>query len=245
MNRNIVKTLSLSLVITSLIFTPGCLDFLKGKKSAADDGSLVLLKIEGKSVITEKKLNDLLEMYAAAQMGGNVEALKSIPGAMKNIFNQMLAEELLLAWAEKKQIEKLEEYQKEYNQNLEFLKKALARKYFAKDLVVEITDEEIQKLYDEQKNVSPALKDKDGKFLPLADVKDLLKQSLEAQKKNMMLAQKINELKAQFNLEENNEFFEKMAGSKPDMAELMKSLQNQKSEEVAPADEMTEDKEVK
>lgn len=157
------------LVLTSLVILPGCgiLDLIKKKfgssesyssaqsssPSNLDDGSKVLMSIEGKTVITEKTFNTYYDQFIAANPRLQ-SMIQFMPNAKKEIFNGMANERILLSWGDKQGVHKSDEYQKEFEQGVRMIKIGLAAKQFEKELVgkVTVTDKELHVHYDSHKD---------------------------------------------------------------------------------------------
>jgi hypothetical protein len=158
------------LTMMALLLLPGCgiLDLIKSKlgegssssaqvstvtSSSLDDGSKVLMSIDGKAMITEKTFNEYYEQFVAANPRLQ-SMIQFMPNAKKEIFNGMANERVLLAWGDKQGLHESEDYRKEFEQGVRMIKIGLAAKQFEKDLVgkVPVTDKELHEYYDSHKD---------------------------------------------------------------------------------------------
>lgn len=161
------------LAIVSLMLLPGCgiLDFVKSKMGSSDtpkhtstasatsrsesvdDGSKVLLSMDGKPVITEKAFDAYYEQFVSTnpQLQAMVQFM---PNAKKEIFKGMANERILIAWGEKNNIHDDVNYKKELEQAVRLIKTNLAAKRFEKDIIgkIDISDKEMHDYYDAHKD---------------------------------------------------------------------------------------------
>ncbi len=155
----------IGLTLGTLLILPGCgiLDMITGKSNssgssssvskAVQDGTPVLLSVDGVPAITQKTFDEYFEQFVAANPRLQ-SMIQFMPNAKKEIFNGMVNERILLAWGEKNRIHENEDYQKELDQAMRMVKTGLAAKQFEKDLIgkVVVTDKEMQDYYDAHKD---------------------------------------------------------------------------------------------
>ncbi len=174
MNRSIkMKRGMTGLAIVSLMLLPGCgiLNFVKSKMGSSDtpkhvpshaeeasstpvdDGSKVLMSIDGKPVITEKSFDEYYQQFISTNP--QLQAMiQFMPNAKKEIFSGMANERLLITWGEKNNIHTDKDYQAQLNQAVRMVKTNLAAKRFEKDIIgpIEVTDKEMREYYDSHKD---------------------------------------------------------------------------------------------
>lgn len=161
------------LAIVSLMLLPGCgiLDFVKSKMASSDtpkhaptasavstsksldDGSKVLLSIDGQPVITEKAFDVYYEQFISTNP--QLQAMiQFMPNAKKEIFNGMANERILIAWGDKNDIHKDADYKEELDQAVRMIKTNLAAKRFEKDIIgkIDISDKEMRDYYESHKD---------------------------------------------------------------------------------------------
>lgn len=174
MNRSIkMKRGMTGLAIISLMLLPGCsiLNFVKSKMGFSDtpkhvsthseatssarvnDGSKVLLSIDGKPVITEKTFDVYYEQFISTNP--QLQAMiQFMPNAKKEIFSGMANERILIAWGDKNNIHNDADYKKELDQAVRMIKTNLAAKRFEKDIIgtIEVSDKEMRYYYESHKD---------------------------------------------------------------------------------------------
>ena len=168
------KQMCLSLLLVPVLFLPGCWpgEAAKEKSSTgggdavlvdkqADDGSPVLLKIGGRSVITlkniDEKFNCLLEESPNLK-----QVLPFMPDAKMNFFKGLVSQEIVNEYIRRHDIDRSPEYQRELENTLEQVKCMLNAKYFTERHPVEVSTSEIRKFYDENKDKIPDLMESQG-----------------------------------------------------------------------------------
>lgn len=167
----IKKYLSLALLVLPLLFLSGCLENKKddstsvgcvGQMSGAsqskslDDGSDVLLKINGRNVVTlksfESEFDRLLEENPQLK-----QVLPFMQDAQLNFFLGMVNQHIVNAWIEREGIDGSAAYQEEWNRAMEQLQNMLNTKYFSERHPVNVSDAEIKSFYEENKGRIPNL----------------------------------------------------------------------------------------
>lgn len=154
------SSLSLALLMSSLVFLPGCAplnwvkDTLGLKKSGAsveaNDGSEVLASIDGKALLTakqfEKQYNNFIEKHPLGAL------LKQTEGFDKQVFNGLVSQKLISKYVQDNKLDESAEYQDDLAQ----LKAMLDARYFEMKNQVKLSDADIKKFYDEKKDAIPA-----------------------------------------------------------------------------------------
>ena len=131
------KNLTLGVIIASLLTLSACDTGSKkgdsaapaaGKGGSAAAAGDVLVTIGGKPSITVKEFEEYYEQMLEQQ-----PQLKSfaqfMPDLKQNVFNSMVGQRLIEHWAEEKKVDQQKEYQQDYNNAVENIKRALAFKF--------------------------------------------------------------------------------------------------------------------
>lgn len=214
-----------------------------GEQSHATGTGDVLLEVKGNPVIHASDLEIYVEQIKA-ESPQVAAILDAMPDARYNIFSGMVAEELLMQWARENGIYNLDSYKKDYALALKMLDRQIIQKYFQENLLkkVSVSESDAKKYYEENKNNIPDLivtpaSEKDGKktpavYRPFAEIKDALIKMLENEKASELYAKELENLKSEYSVKENADYFKK--GSESQAAASMddESLQ----EEQAPVE---------
>ncbi len=169
-----MKSLKFFGLLVLIACLPGCMpDWLKEKlgmecqpsqmvqkaaqrPSMVDDGSPILVSMNGKSIITEKSLdhefNQLLEESPQLR-----QVLPLMPDAKKNFLQGMISTEVVDRWIEERGIDKTAGYQKELQRMTRSVERMLNTKFFTKEHPVKISEREAKKFYEENKDKIPEL----------------------------------------------------------------------------------------
>ena len=150
------------LAVVALMVLSGC-DWCCKKKSCAtsvsgasvpdsNDKSAVLLTIDGKPVVTESQFDAYYTQFLASnpRLQGMIHLL---PNAKQEIFKGMVNEEVVMRWAELNNVESNADYQKELEQSVRMIRRALAAKQFEQTMVgkVSVSDSEMKEYYEAHK----------------------------------------------------------------------------------------------
>ena len=160
------KKMSLLIMCLSITVLPGCalLDWLKakmGKGSAAATvqgsmGNDVLASLDGKPIITVESLNSDFD-----QLLEENPQLKSVlplmPDAKYNFLMGMISQAVVDKYIEDSGIDKTAEYAKELENTMRSVKRMLNTKYFGIKHPVSVSDAEVKKFYEENKESMPDL----------------------------------------------------------------------------------------
>lgn len=154
---NTFRTYSVAISFLGLFLLVGCGWFSKSKKSESFSGSDVLLEINGKPVLTVQEYEEQLDMARKANAQIDM-LLQMMPNAEKDIiFRGMITAKLMQAWAEKQNIDKSEEFQKQRKQLHDAMDSQLYMKYFDDAHPVDVSDSDVAQYYEEKKDLIPAL----------------------------------------------------------------------------------------
>ncbi len=123
-------------------------------------GQEILMSINGKPVIYEADLhqykNDIIDAQPEQGREQYRQLIEVIPGAMRNIFDSQVNEELINIWIKKSGIDQSDAFKKEEQENLERFKKinnrTLKIKKFQESNPVTISAADVKKYYDENKD---------------------------------------------------------------------------------------------
>ena len=149
------------LAVVSLLVLPGC-DLFKSSSSAnvdsssmiaSDDGSAVLVLIEGKPVVTQKMFDSHYDQLIA--MNPQLQQFAAImPNIKRNILDGLVHEKIVLWNAEKMGIHETEDYKNELAQAMRAAKVNFAAKNFEKQMVgpIEVTEDDVKQAYDARKD---------------------------------------------------------------------------------------------
>lgn len=123
-----------------------------GSRTQSSYGSTdVLLTIEGQPAITagefEKYYDQVLEQQPQLRSFAAM-----MPDLKENVYSTLASQKILEHWAKKNGVNQKPEYQKDRETLLENIERGLAIKYFQAEHPVMISDEEIKKFYDENKD---------------------------------------------------------------------------------------------
>lgn len=173
------KFLRLGVISLSLLVLPQC-DWFKSKDSSekmtgseestegssAQSGSQnidenVLLYSDDKSLITVDAFKEYLELFLEAQPEAR-QILQFMPNAETEIYKNMQSEVVLDLWAQKSGADKKAEFKKELDQIQRIGRQKLAVKYFMMEHPVKVSDSEVKKFYDENKDAIPQLVESQG-----------------------------------------------------------------------------------
>ena len=159
------KQLCLSLLLSPLAFLPGCMENTKsevastaiaGGAKSLNDGSEVLLKIDGQPVITINSLNNEFDRLLDENPQLK-QVLPYMPEAKANFFQGMVNQEIVDHWIVKNGISATAEYAQEFEKTMDQVKKMLNTKYFSDRHPVKVSDSEIKSFYEENKTKLPDL----------------------------------------------------------------------------------------
>lgn len=149
----------ISLLSASLLFLPACWN----KKQEAvepvevvDDGSEVLVSIDGKTKLTVKSFDALLDKIASENEQFKM-MLQFMPDVKEQVFKAKKQAIIHDEWATREGIKDSEEYKKKHAMVLEGVRDQLNNEAFVKRHKPEVSDTEVKKFYDENKEKDPRL----------------------------------------------------------------------------------------
>ena len=209
------QTLSLSLLVTVLLGLSSCNYGDQEKKKepvsepAAPKGE-VLLTIDGKPKITVNDFEQYKKQFFTIQPQYQ-QILQFMPKTEQiridqNIFQNMINEVFFQEWVGKNQIDKRKDYQDDLNMIIDMGKRNLAIKYYQEKNPIKLTEAEIKKFYEDNKDKMPELTESPGgvhakavKFENEMDAKNFLEKVKNADGKLEKVAKdaghKVEELK--------------------------------------------------
>lgn len=167
----------LSLLLVPMLLLPGCWNSQEKEQiqesqevervtvapdaKVIDDGSPVLMKVDGRAVITlnsiDKDFDRLLEENPQFK-----QVLAYMPDAKLNYFQGMANQKVINAYISKNKIDQSAEYQKELEKTMEQVKDMLNMNYFDVRHAAEVSDAEVKRFYDENKDKIPNLMQSQG-----------------------------------------------------------------------------------
>jgi hypothetical protein len=196
---------SLHLLLVPLIFLAGCIGdscSSRGESCGAagepkqkniNDGSVVLMTIGDRSVITKNTFDEELNAYLAANPQAQ-QMLMMMPELKLQFLQGIVAQEIMDEFAQRNNISQSAEYKREFERLIAQIEKALNARFFVEKLNVTVPDAEVRKFYDENRDkiaelmVSPggvkaegvSFNDENDAKAFLAKAKEKAKESLEA-----------------------------------------------------------------
>lgn len=172
MIKNSIKPFSLTLLTSTLFLLPGC-DLFTSKKAesstaasaeqsasmpAADDGSMVLVSIDSKPLITRKSLDkEKTELLESNPQLKAMIAYMDDKQLDRNLAEGLLSQALVDQFIVREGIDKDPQYQQELKRAEKSVKQVLNAKYFTQRFPVTISDAEVEDFYNKNKDVMPQL----------------------------------------------------------------------------------------
>ncbi len=158
------KVLSFT-IISSLVVLSAC-DWFGGKKADTgmptggnvQDGSEVLVTMKGRPLISRNMLDS-----EKKKLFENNPQLQAMAGLMderqlnRNLIDGLASREVIREYIKDNKIEESDKFRKDFDNVLARLKDALYTQYFMEGLNVEVSDAEVNKYYDENKESIPNL----------------------------------------------------------------------------------------
>lgn len=176
MNR--LKLLSGTLLVTALVFLPNC-DLFKQEGTAATKSVATQQSSSSQTAqtqaVTAPTGEILLHMYdekvpkltvtdfqnykkeLLEAQPNYASIIEFMPGANEQIFESLVNETVLDEWARKSAIEQTQTYKDDLDKIMKYARRSLNVKYFQDKNPVVVSDAEIKKYYDENKNSIPQL----------------------------------------------------------------------------------------
>jgi len=170
--RSLKNGVALGAAASLLLTLPGCLDWgCEPKKPGpvtpteeakpvaaapgapmADDGSAVLVSMDGMPVVTEKSLEGEVE-----KLGASSPEFKEAMAFMGDQIRQMVADQLVLRavigkYIGDRGIDKQADYQQSLQCVIAHAKDSVNQQFFVKDIKTSVTDRDVHKYYDEEKD---------------------------------------------------------------------------------------------
>lgn len=172
-----VKYCKQSLLLVPMLMLPGCWTSQEKDRrqepievenvaaamteKTVQDGSPALMKMNGRPLITLNSINAdfdrLLEENPQFK-----QVLAFMPDAKLNFFQGMVSQEVINEYVHKNKIDQSPEYQKELEKTIEQVKHMLNMNYFNARHPAEVSEAEIRRFYDENKDKIPNLMESRG-----------------------------------------------------------------------------------
>lgn len=149
-----------------LALLPGCDWFGSAKKVevssegpiAADDTSTVIVTIDGNPVITERRLNEVIDELVEAQPQYKVMLqMMDRKQLEQNIVDGLVKQEIIDHYVKVNNLEDSSDYQAKMDRVIKMAKQMVNAEQFTKNIKVTISDREVQDFYDKNKDVMPQL----------------------------------------------------------------------------------------
>lgn len=156
-----------------LLMLPGCLsvgqkeqapvavESVPMQDAAVGDNSPVLVKINGKPIITMNKLDAVFDKLMEAQPQYK-EMMQFMPNLKSDILQGLVGQAVIEEYIAQNNIDTSPEYQKELEMTIEQVKHGLNYNYFNARHSVDVSEQEMKRFYDEHKDKSPDLIESQG-----------------------------------------------------------------------------------
>ncbi len=164
------KYLGVFVAVLTVILFVGCGEKSKKESVSALDpvkeqagNSIVLLNVDGKQAISEDDFNKHLAQMLQANPYFRGASAESLPKELKRkFFDELVKQELIIAWANKNNVDADTEFQKNYEELKKLVRRSLLVQAYEKKLFegVDVTDAEIKNHFD--KNKDKFVKDQGG-----------------------------------------------------------------------------------
>lgn len=146
-------------LVSVLMMLAGC-DWFKKNESKSDTSSAsgdVLMTIDGAPALTAQEYEEQLAL--ACKANPQIEMfIQMMPNAEREyVFRGMATARLIKAWAEKEGIPSTEKFVQERKHLHDAIDLQLYMKYFDEAYPINVTDSDVQKYYEEKKDVIPGL----------------------------------------------------------------------------------------
>ncbi len=162
------KYFHITLLLAPLLLLSGCLSTDQKKEdivvsgemdSAArnvDDGSPVLMRINGRPVLTVKSIDADFERLVEENPQFK-QVLPFMPDAKMNFFKGMVSQQIIDEYIRRNGIDTSPEYQREFAKTVDQVKHMMNMNYFSERHPAEVSETEVRKFYDENKDKIPDL----------------------------------------------------------------------------------------
>ncbi|MBD3273351.1 hypothetical protein GF385_03330 [Candidatus Dependentiae bacterium] len=158
----------MTVVVMVIVFLGGCKPLMdlfkketvtKEKKVSVSmtkkiDKGPVLLNIDGKPAITESEFNKHLTQMLQVNPYFRGASIDSLPAPLKRkFFDELVKQELIIAWAEKNNIDDEQEFKKSFEEMKKLVKRSLLVQRFETKLFenIKISDKELKDHYEKNK----------------------------------------------------------------------------------------------
>ncbi len=152
--------------LLSLGLLPGCEWFGGAKKAtpatsgpiAADDTSAVIVTMDGKPVITEKRLQQVIEELVEAQPQYKVMLeMMDRKQLEQNIVDGLIKQEVIDHYVDVNQLQDTAEYQSKMDRVMKMARQMVNAEAFTKNIKVSVGEKDVKDFYDKNKDVMPQL----------------------------------------------------------------------------------------
>lgn len=166
------KIFHIALLLAPLLLLPGCWTCEKHEHAvvgsdvgtmvkSVEDGSPVLMKIDGRPVLTVKGIDADFERLLEENPNFK-QMLAYMPDAKLNFFQGMVSQQVIDEYIHRNKIDSSPEYQRELAKTIDQVKHMLNMNYFSERHPAEVSETEVRKFYDENKDKIPDLMQSQG-----------------------------------------------------------------------------------
>lgn len=120
----------------------------------AEKDGIILLNVDGKPAINEEDFNKYLMQMLQANPYFRGASAESLPKTLKRkFFDELIKQELIIAWAEKNNVDKSAEFKKNFTELMKLVKRSLLVQEYEKELSekINVTDSEIKDHFNKNK----------------------------------------------------------------------------------------------
>jgi hypothetical protein len=126
-----------------------------------EDGSPVLMRIDGRPVLTVKSIDADFERLVEENPQFK-QVLPFMPDAKMNFFKGMVSQQIIDEYIRRNGIDTSPEYQREFAKTVDQVKHMMNMNYFSERHPAEVSEAEVRKFYDENKDRIPDLMQSQG-----------------------------------------------------------------------------------
>lgn len=167
------KHLHAGLLLAPLLLLPGCWPTTEKHESVSvssetdavvrtvDDGSPVLMRIDGRPVLTVNSINADFERLVEENPQFK-QVLPFMPDAKMNFFKGMISQQIIDEYIHRNGIDSSPEYQREFAKTMDQVKHMMNMNHFSERHPVEVSETEVRRFFDENKDKIPDLMQSQG-----------------------------------------------------------------------------------
>jgi hypothetical protein len=167
------KHFHVTLLLAPLLLLSGCLSTTEKQESVSvssetdsavrnlDDGSPVLMRIDGRPVLTVKSIDADFERLVEENPQFK-QVLPFMPDAKMNFFKGMVSQQIIDEYIHRNGIDTSPEYQREYAKTIDQVKHMMNMNHFSERHPAEVSEAEVRRFYDENKDRIPDLMQSQG-----------------------------------------------------------------------------------